>query len=269
MRYVSLRKNHLRPIKSQILVMLVFALLFSHRATAGNSSDGEASSVDASSYELVGIARLDGISYASIIEPQSGYHFLLSTVDPSADGLVLASVRTDDDPSGPSVTVREDGVNVVLAMGVTTTPSSSSVFQSPPAVEAVNVAPAITQKGQASAGILKPPPGAMLPLVFQEVDPAKMRLTDDQKVILSQLRQDFINAVNGTGAPGSVNATTTGAAQATTDSSAATNQNTTNTNTAYQNWLSAQDKSDATFRMEFGTQAFNAYTESSAYPTAP
>ncbi len=37
-----------------------------------------------------------------------------------------------------------------------------------------------------------------MPVVFQEIDPAAMKLTDTQKQVISQLRQQFIDQVGGT-----------------------------------------------------------------------
>ena len=249
----------------RILTALAFALLFSHPAVAGIPSDAPPASFP---YELVGIARYDGVSYASIVDPQNGYHFLLSTISRSPLGLVLVSVATGQE-SSPSATIQKDGVSIILGLGETVSLDAAASV-APPLPASIAAVQGVPPGIPARINYPKPPPGATLPLVFQEVDPTRMTLTAEQKATLNQLRQDFISDLAGASSATSsaTNATSPGATSSPETSPAGGNPNSTS-NAQYQNWRAAQDKSDATFRMLFGTQAFNAYTESSSYPTSP
>ena len=263
MRQIFLRKIYSGRLASQILTTLVIALICSDGLAADITSRADTSPAAPVTYELVGISRFDGISYASIIEVQTGYHFLLSTIDRSQHGLLLASVRTYDDPSGPAATIQTNGVSLTLELG--SSASTDPDATAPAALPApISASPVTAPGAPAQTYYPTPPSGAPLPLVFMEVDPQKMTLSADQKATLGQLRQDFINDLNGATPANtpSIDATSPIAA-----GPAAANQNSASSDTQYQDWLAAQKKSDATFRMIFGTQAFNAYTESSSYPT--
>jgi hypothetical protein len=100
-----------------------------------------------------------------------------------------------------------------------------------------------------------------------------MTLTDEQKATLKQLRQDFINAVNGTGGGGAIADASAPASSNSPSANAnipvASSQNATTADQQLQNWIRAQEHSDEMFRMLYGYQAFNAYTASSSYPTGP
>jgi len=264
MHRTSLREMIPVLIANRILATLVFAFLFPHRAAADDSPNVTGSLPTSFSYELVGIARFDGVSYASLVDPQTGYHFLLSTVTQSEQGIVLTSVQTNDDPSGPSAIIQKDGVSVLVALdaGISLAPASQ-----PSSAALDNSASGNLHGNSVSFRNLKPPPGATLPLIFQEVDPKKMTLTDEQKATLNQLRQDFIKAVNGT-SPGNANGQAT-SPSTNSNNLVATSQNATTGDQQLQNWESAQEQSDERFRMLYGTQAFLAYQESSSYPAAP
>ena len=64
-------------------------------------------------YDLAGVARFDGISYASLVEKKSGEHFLLET-DRPARGLTLVSVSPGRAGSGVSAVVRKEGQLLTL-----------------------------------------------------------------------------------------------------------------------------------------------------------
>jgi hypothetical protein len=273
MHQLSLRKALLPRLTGRIFVPLIVVILTWHQAAADPSIAAVGSSPSASRYTLVGIARFEGISYASLLDQQTGDHFLLSTDKKSEFDVALASVRTDDDPSGPGAIILKDNVSVLIKLESELSVASSD--SSTPAVVVGQPYPAqkIPRPGSARAGALEPPNGGKLPLVFQEVDPQKMTLTDEQKATLKQLRQDFINAVNG---PGATSPTSNAKGQ-TSASSPGENAGSTATATStpttsdqqLQNWTAAQEHSDEMFRMLYGYQAFNAYTESSSYPTGP
>jgi hypothetical protein len=240
---------------------LALGLLLAPHAVASEPPDETARSVASFHYTLVGIAKFEGVSYASFIDERTGDHFLLSTQNKSDREVTLTAVHTQDDPSGTAAIVLSAGVSLLLGF-------EAAVVAPSDLASSVNPASNLPRPGSTAVSELKPPPGATLPLVFAEVDPRKMTLTDDQKATLSRLRQDFIKAVKGT------DPATTSAAPATPADSAspspATNPSSPSpTDTALPTWETAQEKSDEEFRMLYGTQAFLAYQESSSYPSAP
>jgi hypothetical protein len=79
-------------------------------------------------YQLVGIARFDGVSYASLIETQSQQHFLLSSETP-ARGLTLISITRGQGSSGNQAVVQKDGQPITL---VQDTSNSGPVAMSGP-----------------------------------------------------------------------------------------------------------------------------------------
>jgi hypothetical protein len=236
----------------QILVALVCAFfLGAHPVFADDSAGGTEQPANASNYFLVGIAQIDGISYASLVDRQTNYHYLLSTAK-SDEGLVLTSIADD------GATVKKDGVAIFLKLGCAasldqsnSTSSSLSLTNSQPTPLSVSVAN------------LKPPPGASLPLAFQARDAKGLHLTDDQKATLTRLQQNFVDAINGTGS--SAAGSTASGLEGNNPTPPAGNQTTTlvdpmTMSPAQQlkNWRAAQLQSDAIFIMEFGTQAFEA-----------
>jgi hypothetical protein len=80
------------------------------------SADAEAgpSSPD---YSLVGIAEVDGIAYANLIEKQNHEHFILTT-DKPARGLKLVSISRGHDTTKTSAVVQKDGQTLTLTLDV-------------------------------------------------------------------------------------------------------------------------------------------------------
>jgi len=272
MKDILFRKGS--PVGSTVRlgVALFFSFLTAFRVSA-ESSDAVESSLTSSNYTLVGIAKFDGISYASLLDGQTGGHFLLSTDKKSDLDVTLISVRTYDDASGPAAIIEKDNVSVLVKLESGISLASSGLISSPALFTQPSSVPNNPQSGSPDISKLKPPPGAKLPLVFQEVDPNKMTLSDEQKATLKQLRQDFINTVNGVGVGNAIADVSASALASNLSANAniavAASQNASTGDRQYQNWIAAQEHSDEMFRMLYGYQAFNAYTESSSYPTAP
>jgi len=206
--------------------------------------------VDVSRLTLVGIAEVDGVTYASLYDAANGKHFLTSSKD-AYNGLELVSVASPE-----SATIRQDGQTFLLRLSW---PSGAvPVADETPAP----VAQIIPLPGSVEATAPKPPEGAKLPLVFQTGDLAKLNLSDDQKTAISRLRQQFVAAVGGGSAAPVTSTVPTVAPQ---DSAVTSPLGTSSpvaatpavTDPPYQNWLTAQEKSDAEFVMLFGQEAFN------------
>jgi len=273
MKKISFRKPFPSWAALRLIAVLVFVVLTTRPVSAGQSPDTADPLLSSSHYTLVGIARFGGISYASLLDWQTGNHFLLSTDKKSELDVTLVSVRTFDDSSGPAAIIEKDNVSVLVKLESGISLASSGLISSPALFTQPSPAPNIPQPGSSDVSKLKPPPGAKLPLVFQEVDPNKMTLTDEQKTTLKQLRQDFINAVNGTGTGGASAGANASALSSNPSANAnipvAASQNASTSDRQLQNWITAQEHSDEMFRMLYGYQAFNAYTESSSYPSQP
>ncbi len=95
------------------------------------------------------------------------------------------------------------------------------------------------------AANLTPPPGATLPLVFQEVDPRKMTLTDEQKAGLNQLRQEFLDHLNAKSA-GNSDANAASLASDARGSDSAAGGNSPAGDQPLQNWIAAQKQATST-----------------------
>jgi len=117
-------------------------------AVATSEATGESSP----DYFLVGIANVDGISYASVIERQSQEHFLIST-DQTTRGLKLTSITRGHDGSDTYAVVQKGGQSITLKL------------EQPPAAPATPGAPPLTNTA-VMPGVLTPQipmPGAGLP----------------------------------------------------------------------------------------------------------
>jgi hypothetical protein len=223
----------------------IFALLLGLMLTAGLI---RADQVDVSQLTLVGIAEADGVTYASLYNAQNGEHFLTSSKD-SDDGLELVAVASNE-----SATIRQNGQTYLLRLSW---PSGAApVADESPAPVAQN----IPLPGSVEATAPTPPEGAKLPLVFQVGNLAKLNLSDDQKAAIGRLRQQFTAAVGGgsaaaviQAAPAAPEPSVTAPETPATSSPVAT---TAVASPPYQNWLTAQETSDAQFVMLFGEQAF-------------
>ena len=103
-------------------------------------------------YFLVGIANIEGINYASVIERQSQEHFLIST-DQTTRGLKLTSITRGHDGSDTYAVVQKGGQSITLKL------------EQPPAAPATPGAPPLTNTA-VMPGVLTPQipmPGAGLP----------------------------------------------------------------------------------------------------------
>ena len=224
--------------------MGIFAPMLGLLLMAGRA---RADQVNVSQLTLVGIAEVDGVTYASLYDAANGKHFLTSSKD-AYDGLELVSVAEQE-----SATIRQDGQTFLLRLSW---PSGAV-----PVAGEVTVAQEIPLPGSVEATAPRPPEGANLPLVFQVGDLAKLNLSDGQKATIVRLRQQFVAAVGG-GSGGTVNQA--GATVSEQDVAAPTtlpagplSPTTAPVDPPYQNWLTAQEKSDAEFVMLFGQEAFN------------
>jgi hypothetical protein len=68
-------------------------------------------------YQLVGVARYNGVSCAGIIEVQTGQHFLLSSDKPT-HGLTLISITPGQGQTGNQAVVQKDGQPLTLTQDV-------------------------------------------------------------------------------------------------------------------------------------------------------
>ncbi len=218
------------------------------------------SPVATSDLVLVGVAQSDGVTYASVVDAQTGERFLPSTR--GADGgIELVEITADED-----AILRQNGRSFLVHLGwASGTASVSNVIPQPTAVSQ-NIA----RPGANETTTPTPPPGEKLPLVFQSGDLKGFNLTDDQKAMIVRLRQQFLASIGGTGsspaaalAPGGPTSTSTGenpsspASQGATDGNAGSSSAAAPTPT--QVWETAQEQSDDLFKMLFGTEAFNLY----------
>jgi hypothetical protein len=245
-------------VASRALAMLVFAFALDfHSVRAGDLAPA---SFD---YSLVGLARFDGVAYASLINTKTQEHILLSTAT-SERFLKLVSVTPDDDPAGPSALIQNNGVSILLKLGSdafqvpTNSPTESATESRANAAHSdASRSPILPMPGAAKPASLKPPPGGALPLVFRPVNLKALNLTEEQQAIINQLRQSFTNVVSGTNSSNTDAQTTS--SNGNTNDSFGTSQNATTGDQQLRNWRSAQELSDDLFKMRFGYQAFNQY----------
>jgi len=213
------------------------------------------SPVDTSHLTLVGIAEANGTTYASLVDAQTGKHFIPSSR--SADsGLELVSVREGED-----AVIRQNGQSFVLKLGW---PDGTGIeAKDVPRPDASPIAQEqnIPRPGTDPNAPPTPPPGEKLPLVFQARDLSGFDLTDAQKGIISRLRQQFVADVSGNaGSSGAVVAgTTVDATPGTVTETSSAPGVAPSSDDPIPRWESAQEQSDEIFKMLFGYQAFNAY----------
>jgi len=72
-------------------------------------------------YSLVGIARIDGVFYASLIDKQSNEHFLL-TSDAPVRGLKLVSITPGHDAASSTAVMQRNGESLTLKLEAAATP---------------------------------------------------------------------------------------------------------------------------------------------------
>jgi len=224
----------------------IFALLLGMTLSAGFI---RADQVDVSQLTLVGVAEADGVTYASLYNAQNGEHFLTSSKD-SDNGLELVAVASNE-----SATIRQNGQTFLLRLSW---PNAAE----PVDVEAAaSIVQDVPLPGSVEATAPKPPEGGRLPLVFQVGNLAKLNLSDEQKAVIARLRQQFAGAVGGGSAAVASPAASTVSGQDTASPTTAATRSlapvSAPVDLPYQNWLTAQEKSDAQFVMLFGEQAFN------------
>ena len=70
---------------------------------------------DSPDYSLVGIANVEGVSYASVIEIRNQEHFLISSDKPSR-GLTLTAITRSQDGKDTFATVQKDGQVLTLKL---------------------------------------------------------------------------------------------------------------------------------------------------------
>jgi hypothetical protein len=109
-------------------------------------------------YLLYGIANVDGITYASVVDAHSQEHFLIST-DKATRGLTLTSISRSSDGSGTYANVLKDGQTITLklqqASGTAGVPGAPTNFSMPGAMTQQITMP----------GANLPGPGAIRPFI--------------------------------------------------------------------------------------------------------
>ena len=121
-------------------------------------------------YQLVGIAQFDGVSYASLIESQTGQHFLLSSEKP-VRGLTLISVTRGQGSSLNQAVVQKDGQPITLQQDTSTAGPGAMTGPVPTNAPMVQPLPAPGAGGIPTPGTL-PPPRRRLPLIRLPPSPA-------------------------------------------------------------------------------------------------
>lgn len=269
------------PGPRSLFVMVVLIFLTGFRPVAADESAASVSAPqDSFNYALVGVARFDGVSYASLINRQTKMRLLLFT-DKPVDGLKLISVGGDEATAGPSAIIDRAGVSIQLKVEADPGTDLSVPLSLAPSAF-TNQVTRLPPPSSVSLAPRKPPPGTSLPLVFQAVDPQKLNLSVEEQQAINQLRRDFLSATNGAsqGNPASeTNNSTAGnavAIPATSSSTESTSQasspdagsslatnppaNGQGATTQQVNaWQSAQAQSDDLLRTLLGWQAFSAY----------
>jgi hypothetical protein len=126
------------------------------------SDDSTSTSPD---YSLVGIAEIEGISYASLIDKQSQEHFLLCS-DKPARGLTLISIKHGQNIADNSVIIqKKNGESITLKLEATaSTPSVIPLIPMPGST----VAPQGAYPGQVRRSVF---PGQMQPGVYPRQGP--------------------------------------------------------------------------------------------------
>ncbi|MCE0483754.1 MAG: hypothetical protein LV479_05900 [Methylacidiphilales bacterium] len=189
-----------------------------------------------SQYQLVGIAKIDDVAYANLIDSQNGSHFLLFTTQPKR-GLKLISVELPRGGSPARAILEKDGRQLCLEMEVKT--NGLAAFS--PASSTAPTPDAIAAPGRfTNVTALVPPEGGTLPLVFQPVDTSKVHFTEEQVAVINQLRQDFSSVVSS-GANGKRTTNTTGNLAPT------------------QTWQTAQEQNDERLETMLGSDAYSQY----------
>ena len=91
---------------------------------------------DSPDYSLVGIAEIDGVSYASLIEKQNQEHFLISSQkDKPVRGLVLLTISHGQGGSDTYANVQKDGQTITLKLEqVAQAPGAPQVITMPNAM---------------------------------------------------------------------------------------------------------------------------------------
>ena len=117
-------------------------------------------------YQLVGIARFDGVSYASLIETQTQQHFLLSSDQP-VRGLTLISITRGQGPAGNQVIVQKNGQQITLHQDTSNTgpgPGQSAPPGVAPAPAPAPVAQPLPMPGAGGPGTAPFPRRRFLPI---------------------------------------------------------------------------------------------------------
>jgi hypothetical protein len=117
----------------------------------------EASMDSSPDYFLVGIANVEGISYASVVERQSQEHFVIST-DKATRGLLLTSITRGHDGSETYATVQKNGQSITLKLEQQPVAATIPGAQPTPAMPGV-MTPQIPMPGAGSSapGSTRPP----------------------------------------------------------------------------------------------------------------
>jgi hypothetical protein len=98
----------------------------------------EVSAEESPDYFLVGIANVDGISYASLIERQNQEHFLISSDKPTR-GMTLSNITRSHDGTDTYANVLKDGQAITLKLQQA--PASAPTPGMPPGMQVMNGVP--------------------------------------------------------------------------------------------------------------------------------
>ena len=169
--------------------ILVVASFLAAPITVSANAAPESSATDPN-YALVGLAQVDGVTYACLLDLKKNEHFVLSNKI-THNGLRLVSVGPTN-ASVLSIVVRQGDTLVTLDLGK----------GSGTAMATAATSPQIPLPNE-SESLPPVPAGAHLPLLFR-VSAAEVSLNDGQKAAVQQLRQDFIEQVKTDGSTGSL-----------------------------------------------------------------
>lgn len=119
------------------------------------ASADSAATPESSDYQIVGIARFDGVSYASLIDKQSQEHFLLSDAKPIR-GLKLISITEGKTTAESFAVVQKNGESLTLKLEPPATGPVASVPGMPPQIPMPNPAIAVPQIPMPGTGVSQP-----------------------------------------------------------------------------------------------------------------
>ena len=216
--------------KNRLLGCLLAALCAFAPAAPGRADSNPASVPPDSSYALVGLAKVDGIVYACLLDRVKNEHFVLSN-QITHDGLSLVSVSPLD-ASVLSIVVRKGPRTLTLGLGGGEPPLSTTASTQTTITTVKSASP------DRALSLPTPPRGAPLPLLFR-ASASEIALDANQQTAVKQLRGDFIEQVRAN--PASA--------------------------TSVQAWKQAQRETDEEMRTLLGDDVFTRYQMAASQAT--